>query len=129
MNRGLSDLLKNAFPNVKAVKRPSVGIGKIKHAQWMAAFASGDGSFFIVIRKISTKKIKARVELIFSLTQHSRDESLLRRCKDFFQAGTVTKKRTCYEFRISKVADLVTKVLPIFKEAPIMGIKSQDFKD
>ena len=129
MNRGLTELLKKAFPNVQAVKRPCVGIGQIEQVQWMAGFASGEGCFYISIRKISTTKPKSSVEPRFILTQHTRDESLMRRCIDFFQAGSVIQNRNTYNFSISKFADLFTKVLPMFKKAPILGTKSKDFND
>lgn len=124
MNLGLPEVLKNAFPNIRAAKRTTVDLGKIEQAQWMAGFASGEGCFYININKI-----KSTVEINFNLCQHVRDERLLRRCIEFFQAGRVTKSRNCYVFWISKFEVLFNKVLPLFKEAPIMGIKAKDFKD
>jgi hypothetical protein len=129
MNRGLTELLKNGFPNVKAAKRPCVDIGQINQTQWMAGFATGDGCFLITISKMSSTRTKPCVHLHFTLTQHARDTEMMRRCIDLFQGGSVIKDRTCYYFRISKFEDLFTKVLPIFKEAPILGNKAKDFKD
>jgi hypothetical protein len=129
MNLGLSEPLKNAFPNIEAVKRATISIGNIEHAQWMAGFASGDGCFEIYINKVRSPRNKLYIKLSFSLTQHGRDGKLLRRCIDLFQGGGVIKNRNSYVFRINKFVDLFTKVLPLFKEAPLLGIKAKDYKD
>jgi hypothetical protein len=129
MNLGLTEVLKNGFPNVKAVKRPTIIEGQIEQAQWIAGFATGEGCFSINISKISTKKSKPCVNLHFRLFQHARDEQLMKRCVEFFQCVRVYKNRTCYSFTISKFGDLFTKFLPIFNEAPVMGNKAKDYKD
>jgi hypothetical protein len=95
----------------------------------MAGFASGEGCFFIDIFKISSTKTQAYINPGFVLTQHVRDEKLLRRCVEFFQAGRVIKNGNGFDFRISKFVDLFSKVLPIFKEAPIFENKSKYFND
>ena len=129
MNFGLSEHLKNAFPNIRAAKRANIIIGKIE-PQWMAGFASGEGCFFINIKKKkSTTRTRTNITLSFSLAQQIRDETLMRRCIEFFQAGMLFKQGNCYRLDIYKFGDLFTKVLPIFNEYPIMGIKAQDYKD
>lgn len=49
----------------------------------MAGFVSGDGCFAVTEYKSS----KVYVRLAFSIAQHSRDESLIRRFVDFFGCG------------------------------------------
>ena len=129
MNHGLSDQLQKGFPNTRAAKRARISIGKIEQVQWMAGFASGDGCFEIYINKKESTRSKHYIKLSFSLTQHARDTELMRRCIDFFQAGSVIQNQNSSVFRISKFEDLFYKVLPLFKEAQILGNKAKDFND
>jgi len=77
LNLGLSDQLTVAFPNLKPVSRPLVKDQKVPHEQWLAGFISGEGCFFVKIFKSNTNMGEA-VSLGFKLTQHSRDEALMR---------------------------------------------------
>ena len=45
MNRGLSDVLKKAFPDVVPVVRPLVLYQKILDTNWLAGLTSGEGCF------------------------------------------------------------------------------------
>ena len=47
----------------------------------------------------------------------------------YFQAGTIHKERECYVFKVSKFSDLQTKIIPFFKQYPILGNKAKDFND
>ena len=74
MYKGLSSSLREAFPNTKDYFRPLVETQKIKDPNWLAGFTSGEGCFYIKQRESSKNKI---VEIIFSIGQHSRYESLM----------------------------------------------------
>lgn len=49
LNLGLSEDLKAAFPDIIPVSRSLVENLKVPHPEWMAGFASGDGSFSVGI--------------------------------------------------------------------------------
>lgn len=78
MNLGLSDQLKIAFPNVTPEIRPLVQNKIVTDPHWLAGFASAEGCFFIGMGKSSTIKVGVNVQLEFQLTQHRRDEFLMR---------------------------------------------------
>ena len=86
MNRGLSREVKSAFPDVIPVTRPLVlnKKPKIKDPNWLAGFVSGEGSFMVNIKKSSTYKLGAGVELVFQITQHNRDEYLMKSLISYF---------------------------------------------
>jgi hypothetical protein len=84
----------------------------------MAGFTSGEGCFYIKLEKIGSTNSKTYFKANFSLGQHAREEQLLSRSIDLFQASNVSKHGNYYEFIITKVGDLFTKVLPLFNEAP-----------
>jgi LAGLIDADG endonuclease len=52
----------------------------------MAGFITGDGCFFIKIIK-NRNKAGVGVQLVFQITQHIRDEGLLKNFVKFFKCG------------------------------------------
>ena len=93
MNLGLSDKLKAAFPSVVPVDRPLVNLQKIDDPHWLAGFVSAEGCFFINIYKSKTK-IGIRVQLVFKISQNTRDEKLMRSLIKYFNCGNVYLIRT-----------------------------------
>ena len=73
MNLGLSEELKVAFPETIPVSRPIVEDQEIKDPNWLVGFTEAEGCFECVISKSKTKT-GFRVQLRFTLTQHSRDQ-------------------------------------------------------
>lgn len=108
INNGLSPELKAAFPDVKSVKIPLVKNNEIKDPNWLAGFISAEGCFFIDTQK-SKNKIGTQVKLKFAMTQHFRDEVLLKSFIDYFGCG----KYYCQSQGIG--AFWVTKLLEIEK--------------
>lgn len=131
MNHGLSDELKVAFTDITPVQRPNINIldSRVKDPNWLAGFANGEGCFFVSIFNSSTTKLGKAVQLIFQLTQHNKDELLLRNLIEFFNAGKVFKNGDSYVFKITKFSELAKKIVPLFKDYPILGAKSKDFND
>uniref|UniRef100_W1IB45 LAGLIDADG endonuclease n1 TaxGibberella zeae PH-1 RepIDA5J034_GIBZE n=1 Tax=Fusarium pseudograminearum CS5834 TaxID=1318459 RepID=W1IB45_FUSPS len=86
LNRGLTPLLLEAFPNTVALVRPLLPpLKNVKlDPQWVAGFTSGDGCFKVSIRESKLHKRGSRVVLLFVVTQHIRDELLLKSLVDFF---------------------------------------------
>jgi len=129
MNHGLSDELKVAFAGITPVQRPNILDSRVKDPNWLAGFANGEGCFFVSIFNSSTTKSGKAVQLIFQLTQHNKDELLLRNLTEFFNAGNVFKNGDSYVFKITKFSELDEKIIPLFKDYPILGAKSKDFHD
>ena len=161
INRGLTPVLKEAFPNSVAVPRPqllnlhSIPSGKGEatpdtqdknttvleacrvenqstlalHPSWVAGFTSGDGTFIVSIRASKTLKVGARVSIIFAITQHIRDELLLKSLVNFFLCGQAYSYESHTEFKSQSFIDNYEKILPFFRKYPILGVKSRDFDD
>lgn len=128
INLGLSEELNSAFPGIVPIGRPlTKGLAKID-PNWIAGFASGDGSFIIFIYNTLTKLGKT-VRLEFQITQHIRDEELMNSLVEYFGVGNIFKDREVINFRVTKFKDLMNKVIPFFDKYPITGVKSLDFKD
>ena len=132
MNRGLSRELKSAFPDVIPVIRPLVLNKKqIQYPNWLAGFVSAEGSFMVNIKKSSTYKLGAGVELVFQITQHNRDEDLMKSLISYFDCGyiKIRKKATGLDFIVTKFSDINEKIIPFFKKYSIRGVKAIDFAD
>ena len=76
LNKGQTDTLNNNFPNIIPMDKPLVENKVIKDPNWLTGFT--DGCFIVDVYKSKTNKTGFSVKLKFSLTQHSRDNKLLK---------------------------------------------------
>ena len=129
LNFGLSDSLKLAFSSVVPLLRPSSINEKILEPYWLAGFASAEGCFIITVSKASDRKAGAQVRLAFDITQHQKDEQLIRGLVEFFGCGDVYKNRGAFRYIVNKLSDLNEKIIPFFVKYPIQGKKLLDFQD
>jgi hypothetical protein len=131
INLGLSDKLKEAFPNTKPVERPLIQGQRINDPYWLAGFTSGEGCFHVNIFKSLNYKLGETAHLGFSITQHTRDEQLMESLVSYLGCGKVFKRsnQACVDYKVTKISDLTEKVIPFFDKYNIVGEKSQDFED
>lgn len=91
---------------------------------------SGEGNFFVDIFKSSSNKIGYQVKLRLSVTQHNRDKELLELIASYLDAGIVNiHSENAYVFKITKLVDLTTKIIPLFDKNSIQGVKYLDYLD
>ena len=130
MNQGLSHKLKVSFPNTIAVTRPKIRISETPDPNWISGFAEGEGCFFISVYKSPGSKLGLAVQLVFRLTQHSRDLELLKTIKEFFACGRVEKrnKEAC-DFTVNSIKDFELKIVPFFLKYRLQGSKCLNFQD
>lgn len=130
LNLGISETLNIYFPNITKVERSIVNIPTTIDYDWLAGFFSGDGCFYIEINKSKTI-INYTVRLRALIGQHSRDELLIDALVNILGYGTIYKhlSRNFATFTVSNFNDIYTKLIPMFSEHKIEGIKSLDFKD
>ena len=75
-------------------------------------FTSGDGCFKVSIRESKLYKAGSRIVLLFVLTQHIRDELLLKSFIDFFRCGHTYSYLNYIEFRCQTFKDNYEKIIP-----------------
>nr|ATI20342.1 LAGLIDADG endonuclease [Juglanconis sp.] len=154
LNKGLSSLrdpadsnvvkqrgeeLKDSFPDISPVVRSVYKFNGIPNPNWISGFATGDSSFSISIEK-SASKVGKRVRLIFGTCLHIREKDLLNGIANYFglfnsdisnKVMTVQcseSNNTCL-LQIKNNSDIENKIIPFFKEFPILGVKALDFVD
>lgn len=131
MNKGLTDKLKAAFPGIKPIQRPLVTDQEIKNPYWISGFTSGEGCFEVSVLNSKTSKIGSRVIVRFSLSQHSRDEQLVKSLAEYLDCGLVRPKTkgSTVELLVTKFSDIFDKIIPFFDKYPIQGEKALNFAD
>jgi hypothetical protein len=131
MNLGLPDSLKVAFPSAIPAPRPEVKSQKIQNRQWLAGFVAGEGCFFIRIGKSLSHKLGVGIRLVFTITQHVRDEKLLRSFIEEFRCGKIISRSnvSTIEFEVTKFKEIINIIIPYFSKYPLQGDKVKDFND
>ena len=127
MNKGLSPSIKAAFVNIIPVNRPSVFKEKIRDDNWISGFTTGDGSFIIRIIQESSRRLGFKVQLIFKIGQHIREEKLIRSLVDHLACGKVSIYKNVVYFEVTKFTELYYKIIPFFKKNFLHGVKQQDY--
>ena len=126
MNNGLSLALISAFADVTPVNRPLIVDQTIKDPYWLAGFIAAEGCFMVNITKFGNRFY---VKLLFIISQHERDKELLASFIDYLGCGGVYKKKTTFDYIVSKFTDIEDKIIPFLKNYPLEGVKSLDFDD
>lgn len=67
----------------------------------------------------------------FRLSQHSRDEELMRSLISYFGCGFLVKESRgpAVEFNVYKFSDIYGKIFPFFRDHQVRGVKAKDFQD
>ena len=131
MNRGLSSNLKVSFPEIVPVFRSSRWSSNIEDPYWLAGFVAGEGCFSVDIFKSKKYSVGFQVRLRFIITQHIRDEELLRSLVTYLRCGNYNSQAslTWGNFNCSNFSDIINKIIPFFTKYPIIGVKALDFAD
>lgn len=70
------------------------------------------------------------VTLRFKLSQHVRDIELLKSIIAYLGCGYINKSgEDVMDLMVSSLGDHLQKIIPFFKENPILGNKALDFSD
>ena len=57
-----------------------------------------------------------KVQLVFQLTQHSRDQELMKSLIEYFNCGQIYKRLKAFDYKVTKLSDLTTKKLFLLGE-------------
>lgn len=132
MNSGLSEKLKFNFPTVLSLPRPIVSGQDIPHPNWLIGFVDGEGFFYVKSLKNKNYSTGFNVTMVFSISQHVRDETLLTKFINYLGCGRIEKASTRpngVNFSVSKFNDIKEKIIPFFHSYPLQWIKYMDYLD
>jgi len=130
MNQGLTNELTSDFPDIAPKPRPIFKDLTVQDPNWISGFTSGDGCFHVSLYKSSFTKTGYGVVLRLQLSQHSRDNILLKSLISYLGCGRVeeNEKYSASYYVVSKFDDIIEKVIPFFDKHQIEGVKSSDFQ-
>ena len=129
LNMGLSDMSKQSFPYAVPVIKPKIEDAEIKDINWLIGFVEAEGSFQVIIQKSVDKPVS--ISLRFTLSQHSRDEQLMKNLTNYLSCGRYYRwlNRNEVYFIVSTFIDNYTKIIPLFAKYTLYGTKKQDYLD
>lgn len=129
LNLGLSETLKQTFPEIVPVSRPKIEDQIIPDQYWLAGFVEAEECFYVSIVKSQTK-LGYSASLKFQITQHSRDALLMESLEKYFDCGHIYRKssKDVMNFEVKKLSDLTEKIIPFFKKYPLQGIKKLELE-
>ena len=104
------------------------------HAQWVVGFVDGEGCFRASTIRNPALRFQTQIQIEFVVMQHRRDVDVLYKLKAFFQCGSVCKGTgqkdgtdTPLKFRVRKLEDLITKIVPFFMQHSLKTKKHVEF--
>lgn len=130
LNLGLSDKLKEKFSYTIPIPRPKIKFEGIPDPSWLSGFAEGEACFYVSIYESSKSKLGLAIQLVFKITQHSRDVDLIKGIVDFFHCGRVEyRKQEACDFTVTSFKAIEENIIPFFLKYPLLGFKSLNFLD
>lgn len=125
LNKGLTNELAVAFPNITSTERPLIIDQVIPSAYWVSGFTCAEGCFIIYVLSNGYCGLK------LTITQHSKEEQLMGRLAEFFGCGKSYKRpgTEIVDYLCSKFKYIDEKIIPFYLEYPLLGLKQEDFKD
>jgi hypothetical protein len=119
INKGLSPKLLECFPGITPVNRPEVKASEIKDSNWLAGFTAAEGCFMVKVYK-STSKLGESVQLVFVITQHSRDTELMKGLIKYMGCGGFSSSKSYVTFNVAKFPEIFNIIIPFFKKYPLV---------
>ena len=99
------------------------------HPEWITGFTDGEGSFMIKISKAKGYKLGWKIQPVFQIKLNIRDLDILYRIKEYFgDAGIISFEKNLAKLNISKLSDILDKVIPHFLTYPLLTKKYADFQ-
>jgi hypothetical protein len=95
----------------------------------LVGFTSAEGCFLINLNRSSLYRTGYQVQLVFTISQHNRDAQLMTSLIEYLGCGNVYENRKEVNFTITKFKDLENKVIPLFANHPVLGVKYLDYLD
>lgn len=130
LNKGLTTLLSEHFPNIVPVERPAIKDLLLSdvNPSWITGFVEAEGCFFINVIKSKAYKTGYQIKLGFSVVQHNRDKILMQNFIKYFNSGGVYENKEIVKYLASKFLDIQENFIPFFKKYPLQGYKLSNFE-
>jgi hypothetical protein len=83
------------------------------------------------VRDSSTSLTGSTVELIFQITQHTRDKILITSLINYLGCGKFRERKggLAGDYLVYKLSDITDKIIPFFDKYHILGVKALEYND
>jgi len=95
----------------------------------LAGFTDADGCFFVSIYDSPKSKLGVAVQLVYVITQHIRDQELVKGLIEYLGCGKFSERKEACDFKVQSLADISAKIIPFFSKYQLQGIKALNFED
>lgn len=69
------------------------------------------------------------VRLVFQVTQHERDEQLMKIIIEYLNCGYIVQNRTWLDYHVMKFNDIIKTIISFYLKYPIQDVKALDLAD
>jgi hypothetical protein len=95
---------------------------------FITGFTDGEGSFMVSIRKDIRQKTGWRVEALFHIGLHLKDEQLLKDIQAIFKGiGLISIKQQTVFFKVQSLKQILAEIIPFFDRYPLITQKRADY--
>jgi hypothetical protein len=102
----------------------------MEFTSYITGFIDGEGTFSISFNY--RKKLTTRIEVrpSFSVSQHKRNLGILKEIHSYFGVGSIrfSKRDQNYKYEVRSIKDLVSVIIPHFRNFPLKTTKRSDFE-
>lgn len=124
-----SAVRSNTFNAVNRIRWYSSNSNKYSlHPYWISGFTDAEGSFIIKTYEAKNRKYGWRIEAVFQISLHKRDEILLNRIKEYFGVGSFSVDRNYIAYVVRSLKDLNQIIIPFFEKYNLITQKKSDFE-
>nr|AMX22313.1 LAGLIDADG endonuclease [Cryphonectria parasitica] len=98
---------------------------------WVTGIIDSEGNFSIVTQKTSAKS-GYKISLTLKVTQKEHSKGILLALQKYFGCGNIyidNKKENAYKFSVSKIEDILYKIIPHLDKYPLVTSKNLDYAD
>jgi LAGLIDADG DNA endonuclease family protein len=105
-------------------------------ASWLSGFTDGEGCFHLGTYRVKSANNCLVAASHFEISLRADDSKAIKLIQSFLECGNITPRKAPKKiknakpgvmFRIYKVADLVSKLIPHFENFPLFAKKKRDF--
>ena len=100
--------------------------------EYVVGLTDGEGCFHVNMWKSSSYKVGYGIQVHFYIKMQERDRALLEKVKNTLECGAVYFQKEarsnhcqCYRYTVSSHKDILTKVIPFFKQYPLHSASKQ----
>lgn len=103
--------------------------GYLLHPEWVTGIIDSEGNLSITVQKINNS---IKISLLFKVTQKNHSMGILLDLQNYFGCGNIhidNKTANANKFSITRLEDIITKVIPHLDKYPLITSKNLDFQD